>query len=244
MQELIYLSDAKLRQFVPERRRRTRIGRRLTALRLNASALAVGGSLELDLAEVSAASGSRERLPDVIKTIEEHALWYQDPDVQTGRWVYFEAPFNVAGANGQIYKTVLFMDAPAASGDEQTHLSGVRLLLHGSPDHLLRPVPETDIVVYGVSGSLLSSLIHEVVEDPLPNADNINAPHAPREPLRDVRRGVCRALDVSNRFPEGAAWMRGYARVTLAVGPDPARQVPYAQVLATPLYVEYAHDLP
>ncbi|MEU6587728.1 hypothetical protein ABZ923_00570 [Streptomyces sp. NPDC046881] len=44
------MSDAKLRQFVPQGRRRSWTGRRLTSLRLEATTPVGGGSVEIGLA--------------------------------------------------------------------------------------------------------------------------------------------------------------------------------------------------
>ncbi|MGW3135005.1 SAVMC3_10250 family protein [Streptomyces sp. NPDC001139] len=238
MQELIYVSDAKLRQFVPVGRHRSRLGRRLTALRLNASALSVEGSLEVDLAEGGADSADRARLAEVVRQLEEHALWYQDPEVWTGRWVYFEAPFNVL--NGPEHRqTVLFIDAATAGGDERASLESVRLLLHGSPKHLLVSIPESPVHVPGLSGSAFSGIFHELREDPPPSVDRIDFSFEPRR-LGFFLTSAWDLSDASDCSPESAAWMRGYARVTVASGTSPRPR----QVIATPLYVEYAYDLP
>ncbi|MFF3062174.1 SAVMC3_10250 family protein [Streptomyces sp. NPDC057909] len=91
MRELVYLSDRKLGQFVPESRRRW-IGRRLTAFRATTP---VGG-LELEAAADSDSERQKQKhLALVISRIEEQALWFQDPAARAGRWVYFEAPLNV-----------------------------------------------------------------------------------------------------------------------------------------------------
>ncbi|MGW4988165.1 SAVMC3_10250 family protein [Streptomyces mirabilis] len=239
MQELVYLSDAKLRQFVPEGRRRTRIGRRLTNFRLDASTPAGGGGVEVGLAEVGNEPSSAAQLAGVIKHVEEHALWYEDPEARAGRWVYFEAPFNtVIGRD-----TVLFLDTPAARADEQER-DGLSLLLHGSASHLLIDAPAASIDPrdLGVNRSALNHVMHDLRRVPLPEAEHMVADPSPQGPHPYAIHRVIRA---SNRSPESAAWMRGYARVTLSVPPRRADfDEPLPALVATPLYVEYAHDLP
>ncbi|MFB6934467.1 SAVMC3_10250 family protein [Streptomyces chartreusis] len=239
MQELVYLSDAKLRQFVPERRRRTRIGRRLTNFRLDASTPAGGGGLEVGLAEGGNEPSSVDRLADVIKYVEEHALWYEDPQARAGRWVYFEAPFNTVIAGD----TVLLLDTPAARADEREQ-DGLSLLLHGSASHLLIDAPAASINPHhaGVNRSALIHILHDLRRVPLPGVEQMDAEPASVSPHPYA---IHKILCASNRSPGSAAWMRGYARVTLRVPPRHADFAePHAALVATPLYVEYAHDLP
>ncbi|MDX2548188.1 SAVMC3_10250 family protein, partial [Streptomyces turgidiscabies] len=235
MQELIYLSDAKLRQFVPAGRRWTRFGRRVTNFRLEAPAGA--GGVEVGLAESGTEPRKADQLSDVIKHIEERALWYGDPDARAGRWVYFEAPCNIVVARD----TVLFLEASSARGDELGP-HGFRLLLHGAANHLLSDVPTADLDPrnIGFHGSALRLAVIQMQY----------LMHARPEDETDVARSshyaIGKIMRASDRSPESAAWVRGYARVTLAASTKPSHDQPPAQatVVATPLYVEYAHDLP
>jgi hypothetical protein len=241
MQELVYLSDAKLRQFVPEGRRRTRIGRRLTSFRLEASTPVGGGGVEVGLAE-GGEPGVVGRLAEVVAQVEERALWYGDPEARAGRWVWFEAPFNILVGRD----TVLFLHAPAARGDEpEPH--ALRLLLHGSATHLLMDAPEAliDPRDLGVNRSALHHVLHAFRRTELPDADHMTAEPAPTVPDVDAGRMVDMILRASNSAPDSAAWMRGYARVTRGASLREDRvEDPRPVVVATPLYVEYAHDLP
>ncbi|GLX47754.1 hypothetical protein Shyhy01_07040 [Streptomyces hygroscopicus subsp. hygroscopicus] len=246
MQELVYLSDAKLRQFVPEGRRWTRIGQRLTALRLKTPTPVGEVSVEADLAQSGAEPGNAQRLTTVVGHVEQHALWYQDPSVRAGRWVYFEAPLNVFVIGRAGLETVLFVDAPAARGaDDPGHQGGVtRLLLHGSPQHLLAPFPRVHAEAYGLVGSALHGVLWDLALDPPPAADRIDSSGSlPRSP-GIIRLG--RFLQVSNDNPAGAAWMRGYARVStiMETWGDREGATGPRTVVATPLYVGYAPDLP
>jgi hypothetical protein len=242
MQELLYLSDAKLRQFVPEGRRRTRIGRRLTGFRLEATTPVGGGGLEVGLAQGAGDPQGADRLTAVVEQIEEHALWYGDPEARAGRWVYFEAPLNTVVHRD----TVLFLDAPAARSDVREH-GGPLLFLHGSSGHLLAGAPEVSVGprALGVNGSALNLTARDLWQAWLPDADDMTQDMTQAPAVRVYPRALHMLLRASNRNPGSAAWMCGYARVTLGVLPGEAEADERRPVLlATPLYVEYAHDLP
>ena len=251
MQELVYLSDSKLRQFIPERRR-GRIGQRLTAFRLTTP---VGG-LEFEAAgEASAGRQKHEHLASVVRHIEEQASWFQDPGVRAGKWVYFEAPCTILVPH---VGTVMFIDSTpgAVAGYEQPH--GSRLLLHGSSSHLLvgeaAPVSLLGNRALFVKGSVLAPIevaVRRLSEVTPPTAEE---PHgAVLEPPYSnslLSMGVDHLLNAAQSLLPAwsAVWMRGYARVSAvtvpegAITPPPRKSEPC--VCATPLYVEYAHDLP
>ncbi|KOV71845.1 hypothetical protein ADL00_06950 [Streptomyces sp. AS58] len=253
MQELIYVSQAKLRQFVPEGRRRTWIGRKLTNFRLDVPLVAGGGGIELGLAEGGAESRGVE-LAAAIKHVEEHALWYQDPEVRAGSWVYFEALLNVVSCGGDIAgplgeETALFLDTRVAQPDEPGR-DGTRLILHGSGEHLLVPVPRLaiDPQNLGVAQSALRGTLWMLRIVPPADPEQVSwHPQAREGAGGSMRHTVLWASDAS---PQSAAWMRGYAQVTLSVESGfpthahlhPAPLPPI--LMATPLYVEYAHDVP
>lgn len=244
MRELVYLSDNKLKQFVPERRWWGRAGRRLNRFRLDANTPVGGGGIEFDLGgEPTPAAATVRSLDAVVRHIEEHALWYQDPDARAGRWVYFEAPLHFfrVGSRDPGIGTVLFLDSPVSDGYDP---GTCRFLLHGNDRHLLAPLPSTGLTLKDVAGSAFtaSSIRRTADVGPPPAADRIDSapepmlPPAPVLPPLVVSKVVERADFLS---PAGAAWMRGYARVTTLFEARSA-----TVIVATPLYVEYAHDLP
>ncbi|MGY6025402.1 SAVMC3_10250 family protein [Streptomyces spinosirectus] len=243
MRELVYLSDAKLRQFVPEGRRRTWVGRRLTSFRLDVSTPVGGGGVEVGLAQGGGEPAGAGRLAGVVGQVEEQALWYEDPQARAGRWVWFEAPFNVVVRRD----TVLFLDAPAARAGEPEP-DGPRLLLHGSAAHLLMDAPEAsmDPRELGVNRSALHFVVQDLRRTPLPDADHLTADPAVVRPDVHADHMVDMVLRASNASPGSAAWMRGYARVTRSAPPGEAGagRPGHPAVVTTPLYVEYAHDLP
>ncbi|MFD1829317.1 SAVMC3_10250 family protein [Streptomyces desertarenae] len=244
VRELVYLSDNKLKQFVPGRRRWGRTGRRLNRFRLDANTPVGGGGIEFDLGgEPAPAAAAVRDLDAVVGYIEEHALWYQDPDARAGRWVYFEAPLHFfrVGSRDPGIGTVLFLDSPVSDG----YAPGpCRLLLHGNDRHLLAPLPSTGLTLKDVAGSAFTApgVRRTAGVGQPPAADRIDAapepmlPPAPAPPPFVVSKVIERADFLP---PAGAAWMRGYARVTTLLEARGA-----TVTVATPLYVEYAHDLP
>ncbi|MFH9086523.1 SAVMC3_10250 family protein [Streptomyces sp. NPDC017673] len=248
MQELVYLSDAKLRQFVPEGRPLTWL-RRLTRARMDVTTPAGGGGVEVELAEPQNGQSVPDRLAAVMKHLDERSLWYQDPGARAGRWVYFEAPFNtVVVETGESSKTVLFLDSMATRANESER-DGVGLLLHGSARHLRVDMSSTisRTSLYGIVGSGLHMATRRLESTPpLPAAERLlETEIEPVElPGAERNRFLARFIQASSMSPETAAWMRGYARVTMRADRPEHRFGLPSVLAATPLYVEYAHDLP
>ncbi|NEA18641.1 SAVMC3_10250 family protein [Streptomyces halstedii] len=244
MQELLYLSDAKLRQFVPEARRRSWIGRRLTALKLSASAASFSGNVEIALAEAGAEQNGADQLASVVEYIDRRAPWYWEPEVRAGTWMYFEAPLFAFLPMMESLETVLFTDVPPghAQGHEPPH--GTRLLLHGSRGHLLAEVPPTTLRAPGVNRSRLHMAMLALEPVAVPTADQLDTPAPPRTPsLSELSLGGL--VGALSELSDAATWMRGYARVSLvtqALDSETGAGCPL--VVATPLFVAYAPDLP
>ncbi|MFF7838820.1 SAVMC3_10250 family protein [Streptomyces ossamyceticus] len=260
MRELVYLSDAKLRQFLPEPRR---FGRRGT-LRI---ATPFGG---FDLEPSPDPEQSRLRhLQQVMRRIDVEAEWFMQPDVRTGQWVQFEAPLNLVPMNGSFTGMALFID-PAGTVEGYERSEDVRLILHGSVRHVLLmqsapalsaspPEGTLEIIGSGTSGfSTLASFMWmistgvpvalaaeelEARQDPLAPVPGMSMVQRVRGPA--LRRGTFELIRRLDRRvdPETAVWMRGCARVTANL----KRRAPRTGarcVVASPLYVEYAPDLP
>ncbi|MGY9066903.1 SAVMC3_10250 family protein [Streptomyces sp. CAS3] len=244
MQELIYLSDAKLRQFVPEARRRFWIGRRLTALRLGASAASFSGNVEIALGEAGAEQNNADQLAAVVQDIDRYAPWYWEREVRAGGWVYFEAPLFAFLPMEEGLETVLFTDVPPGrvQGHEPPH--GTRLLLHGSRGHLMAEVPPISLRAPSVNRSRLRMAMLGLEPIPVPTADQIDAPAPLRMPsLSESSLGGL--VDAVSTLSDAAAWMRGYARVSVVTQSlDNETGEGYPLVVATPLFVAYAPDLP
>ncbi|MFD8817686.1 SAVMC3_10250 family protein [Streptomyces sp. NPDC059627] len=146
LSELVYLSDAKLRQFLPLSRRR--LGSVKAALKLTTPLVSmdVTSSADSDQARMN-------QFRRVAAQIERNAVWFAEGRHRPGRWIYFEAPLNFMPLAEPFSHMVVFLDPgdpvdgydprhpsdgdPDSEGDRQTSGGRVRLLLHGSADHLL-----------------------------------------------------------------------------------------------------------
>ncbi|MFI6566068.1 SAVMC3_10250 family protein [Streptomyces sp. NPDC050534] len=127
--------------------------------------------------------------------------------------------------------------------DGQEHES-LLLLLRGSASHLLinAPAASIDPRDLGMNRSALSMVLRDLRRVPLPEAEHLAADPVAARPHPYAVHMVLRA---GNGSPDSAAWMCGFARVTRSVPPrDATLDEPRPALVATPLYVEYAHDLP
>ncbi|MFJ2730713.1 SAVMC3_10250 family protein [Streptomyces collinus] len=245
MQELIYLSDAKLRQFVPEPQRRSWFGRRVTGLKLGGSAASFSGNVELALDRAGGEQNNADQLAAVVEHIDGRAPWYWER-AKVGAWVYFEAPlFAFLPMMGRL-NTALFTDAPPGRVEGHDPAHGTRLLLHGSRNHLVTDIPSTNLRAAGVRGSRLHMAIQTLRSVAPPMADQIDAPAPPIPGPRFADPSAFGELfDAVDRLSDAAAWMRGYARVSLVTQPfDGEAGQARPLVVATPLFVAYAPDLP
>ncbi|MET7673984.1 SAVMC3_10250 family protein [Streptomyces seoulensis] len=229
MREFIYLSDAKLRQFIPHPRRLRRPG----ALRLTTP---VGG-IDLDAPAGDAESARGRQLDEVVRHLEESARWFGEPDLRPGEWVWFEAPLLYVTLRNADRDLLLFTD-PAPGTDPQYPSAECRLLLHGSVRHLLGvtpvPVEGAALVEYGgFEGSGGTPFITDAgrfvravtgTEDPAP-------------PGAQGVRDLLAALDAAQPDIPTAPRTQGYARVTTSL---PATETAPRCLVASPLTVEYA----
>ncbi|MFF4503696.1 SAVMC3_10250 family protein [Streptomyces sp. NPDC001401] len=146
LSELVYLSDAKLRQFLPLAGRR--FGSLKAALKLTTPLVSmdVTSSTNSDQARMN-------QFRRVALQIERNAVWFAESRHLPGRWIYFEAPLNFMPLAEPFGHMVVFLDPgdpfdgydprhlsdvdPDSEGERQASGGRVRLLLHGSADHLL-----------------------------------------------------------------------------------------------------------
>jgi hypothetical protein len=189
MRELIYLSERKLSEFRQERRRGFRVRE-----------LGVPG-----FGQVGIEQQGDSHLDDVIDHLGGIARWFEEDGLTPGEWAQFEATMSYLVLEPPSTAAVLlFADEPG----------GRRLLLHGSPDHLIGTPPGTRLPAPSVSlGPVLSRTLTAYVNNPdaRPLLDHLADPYE----------------------PELAARMTGFARVT-AVGDG--------GVVASPLFVAYARQ--
>lgn len=225
MRELIYVSQAKLRQLVPDLpggagRLRDVEGEVKTPL----GGFKVGkaaGEGGPGLARVVAALEASPRAP----------RWFADPEVRPGNWVHFEAPLSYA-VTGSV---TFFLDNTTPSAVYPTG-GRLRLLLHGSEEHLVGVPPMVGFDrSYGPLGSRWNyamerlNVREQVTEEAALDVDHHDVVDPPGRLLAMVSR-VSEAMQTEFT----AAWMGGYARVT-ALYPRGQGVL----LAATPLYVEY-----
>ncbi|NUT52421.1 MAG: hypothetical protein HOV94_34785 [Saccharothrix sp.] len=218
MRELIYLSTAKLRQFLPAgaTRRLPRVSEVEAQIPLN-----LGGVRFSFPAEAAA---GLSHLNDVVRYLVEQSdqqlRWYTEAGLEPGRWVQFEARMNyqvLEPDDASRAGTLVFWDVSATNP--------VRLLLHGSPRHLMAAAAD-DRASYHTSSApqgFLSSLGAALAESTRDRSLSLDA--------------VTSLIDGVNVLPaDTASMVTGLARVTGTVGPDDRSRI----VIASPLYVEYS----
>ncbi|MEU2368104.1 SAVMC3_10250 family protein [Streptomyces pseudogriseolus] len=240
MQEVIYLSDRKLSQFLP--------GLRSAWPRQRVSVSTPFGGVEVDPAPGPASDLWGRHLLRVVRRVEESARWYTEAGARPGQWIAFEAPLNYFVLDGADPTMVFFADTPAKD-------QPVRLLLHGSVDHLIAGPPARVTDETRQSGTLVRNLLGSDASAPgallAALSDDLGAgPDGRRPSLVTALHALLARIDAQTH-PETAATMRGYARVTTGF---PATKSPGSPghpgspglpglLVASPLYVEYAENV-
>jgi hypothetical protein len=135
MRELVYASDRKRRQFTKTPPRHGWL-RRL-GLEGEFSIPGVGKAKATKPATQEAAPPpSLDEVIEFINNGERPVRWYSDPEVRAGEWVHFEADINYQVLSDAGLETaVLFVNSTPIMQHEGNN--SVRLLLHGSSEHLL-----------------------------------------------------------------------------------------------------------
>ncbi|OIK01581.1 SAVMC3_10250 family protein [Streptomyces colonosanans] len=240
MREIVYLSESKLRQFVPEPRRVPRAG----ALRLTSPF----GGIDVDAPAADTEQGQLRHLREVCKHVELVADWYAVSDLRPGQWVLFEAPLRCVTLSGAHQDLALFVDPAGGTGTGPVADGGCRLLMHGSVRHLRGWSPMSvdgpALEMEDSASSLGTAFVTragQVVEALARHRDPLPVEQAPsRTAVRLHGRGVqelLNALDDEDDSIDTAAMMTGYARVTGLLPSTPATP---RCVVASPLVVEYA----
>jgi hypothetical protein len=234
VREFIYLSDRKLRQFLPDPIPKWR---RLGKLRARVNAPI--GSISVESFRPDAQSAKATHLEKVVHQVEQTAQWFTADDVRPGEWIFFEERFNYwvfQPSHGSAI--VLFLNL----GDGESRL--VRLLLHGSPEHLLGGTPVQDRLRFAAAGPSPSD--GSWLRDMLPVLRKVirGLDSDPKKPGFDEARSlgwdmedIVHALDQSNS-PATAMWLAGYGRVTARVKSSSTKNSGVTFVTASPLYVE------
>ncbi|MGM9337579.1 SAVMC3_10250 family protein [Streptomyces murinus] len=240
VREIVYLSESKLRQFVPAPRRVPRTG----ALRVTTPL----GGIDMDAPAANAEQGQLRHLHDVSKHVELMAGWYAQPDLRPGQWVQFEAPLRCVTLGGAHQDLVLFVDPAGRGRTGSVADEDCRLLMHGSVRHLRGWTPMSvdgpALEVENSASSLGTAFVTragQVVEALTRHRDPLPLEQTPsREAVRLHRQGVQElldALDDEDDSIDTSAMMTGYARVTGLLSSAGATS---RCVVASPLVVEYA----
>jgi hypothetical protein len=259
MRELVYLSDRKLRQFLPDPVPRWR---RLGHIR--AEVKAPLGSVSIEPTLPNDVAAQRAHLEKVIANVEQNAQWFESDALHPGEWIFLEEQLNYRTfrAPGEI-EVVLFLNL------NRNNPGQTRLLLHGSPEHLSGPAPrgyslETN---YGSASDRpiftdLVGVLPDLIKD-LDSGIDLQALHSDGPyhearkrsvwgpyTLEDQIKEIVKAFDKSNHSVT-AAWLSGYARVTAVFDPelyrnpfDAGHNYVKAVVVASPLYLEYCSPPP
>lgn len=239
MREIVYLSESKLRQFVPEPRRVPRAG----ALRVTSPF----GGIDMDAPAPDSEQGQLRHLRDVCKYVGLVADWYAVPDLRPGQWVQFEAPLRCVTLSGAHRDLVLFVDSASGRGTEPAADEKIRLIMHGSARHLRgwTPMsvdgPALEVNSASSLGTAFVTRAGQVVEALTRLRDPLTAEQTQsRTVVRLHDRGVqelLNALDNEDGSIDMSAMMTGYARITGLLPSTPATP---RCVVASPLVVEYA----
>lgn len=235
MRELVYLSESKLAQFLPGPR---------GGWRVRGSVTTPVGSVDVDPVREPETERAR-RLERVIAQVARDARWYTEDGLRPGQWIQFEAPLNYNVLDQRYFRRMLvFLEPPGGS---------VRLLMHGSARHLAgtpSPVRVAGSVEdmsggggggeSGGGGQSSGGYVHlarnvELLIGTMTSADADPSvtPPVPPPSLGTATSRLVRALD-ARMYPEIAAWMTGYARVTVSLRDGDDRYV-----VASPLNVEH-----
>lgn len=223
------------------------------------------GSIGVDTEAASADDARTRRLYEAIWHAELHSRWYEEPGLETGEWIFFEA--QLAYQTIDIDKVFRYshpgrrerIRSERQSDDGQVAVifastdGPVNLLLHGSAEHLveLRSSMNTGRLVHSPSSAtwLLGFLEALAGREKVLGLEGISdaADLASQSPSRfdlqyfasnAVSTGAFRRISAYMGPARSiAAKMRGYARVTIPPAGDPQT------VVATPLFVEYARKV-
>lgn len=219
---MIYLSDRKLSQFLP--------GLRSAWPRQRVSFSTPFGGMDVDPSAGPDLRG--KHLTRVVRHVEESARWYTEEGLRPGQWVAFEAALNYFVLDTVDPSMVLFADTP--SGDPT-----VRLLLHGSVEHLITTVWPRVTDAAQESGELVQNLLGSQASAPgallTALSDGLGTGADGQRPsLVTALRGLLDRIDAQTHA-ETAADLRGYARVTTGFTSGDGTGL----IVASPLYVEY-----
>jgi hypothetical protein len=240
MRELVYLSDRKLAAFLPDPPPWwRRLGQRAT-FEIATPVATVGiGAQPAPTADAARLS----RFSATVAEIERTARWFAEPGLEIGQWVQFEArmAWTVASFGFEIELDYLAGAGEPAGGPRRggtgiamfvdVEEDDPRLVLHGSPQHLMEHAAANSEVTWGHApiGSAPSTL-RRFIDSATRNA--LDKPETgPRRATvgNDLLRAMTQLRETRQLAPSTGEWLGGYARLT-----DRYDDI----VCATPLYVQ------
>lgn len=216
MRELVYLSERKLAAFHPEPRRRR------PSLR---GEFGVPGVAKIG-ADLPAAQADRPSLDDVLTYLTEtpgKLRWFTEDGLQPGQWIQFEARLCVVEVRAWRAPPVVFFAEPGVGHPAP----GCRLVLHGSPEHVLGAAVDVPRITMRGGASDARGIGYLLAELPDTDGEVVAPVRVSRFNVEMLRLGLARRLD-----PRTAVWLGGCARVTV----DAAE---FGVLIASPLHVEY-----
>jgi hypothetical protein len=249
LDEYVYLSDAKLRQFIPTD---VRWWSRMRTRKASGS-VGMGGtraSLELEPTDLAR---SAVQLSKVVKHISEYGRWYEEPGLVAGDWVFFE---------GRIGWQVIDQDpAPGAvlfCQIVQPDTENQKIVLHGSVAHLIglpsapeqgtgtpRSNPSMATLLRYSNPASFPSILEWASTSVLPRSERTfwrllnKTPRTAQHGSEGLRQHLTILLDYvanSDWFLSTAPYLNGCARVTAVVKPADR---PFAVVIASPLFIRH-----
>lgn len=237
MRELVYLSQSKLQQFAFGRARRWP-GRAQVEGEIGVPGLAAVKVTPAGSVQDPKPAANLEKVVSWLESSGRAAQRFADEPVQAGQWVKFSAPLSYTTIDGAVF----FLDSDQPTPVYPTG-GTVRLMLHGSREHLVGSSPSLtrgEVARYlGLSGSTVFRLLRALdlaaaqEEGGADGSDSPQSGQALALPLALKR--LTRYLGAYLHLEYTAAWMAGYARVTAVVPDGQDNRI----VLATPLSVEY-----
>ncbi|MFC9692636.1 SAVMC3_10250 family protein [Kribbella sp. NPDC056951] len=222
MRELVYLSEAKLQQFRKPASKRAGLGGTFKISTAGLGLPAVEAGLAYDAARTAAATmATLDQAEKHIRSKWRVRWWAAEPKPQPGEWIRFETRLAFAVRSDEWFvpgEPVLFFWGREDPHDERS----AQLLLHGSPEHLIRRTASGPSEGRRPSMSAGSSKYPSAVDDGAGRGSTA------RQYLRLIQELRRTAPD------DSAAWLSGMARTTYAADLRGRRFV-----VASPLSVEY-----
>jgi len=241
MRDLLYLSENKMRALVPQLpgQLRRRLG---FEAGLNAGVVSAKATLQSESQPSSVAL-----LDAVVEMIERErgSRWRTDSDLRAGDWIQFEEQFCYGDAETWPYSLSDQDSGHALSGlvyFAATDAEPPPFVLCGSSVHVLDRWQSGNSSDKRVGRFYMDALVayaRKLAEMPdEAAATEFVPPTRPREgPLAYALWVLCRSAQLGDSdWATEPVRLSGHARVLAVI---PAREAP--GVLATPLYVEYAH---